>query len=599
LAFELRPGVRRYAVHLGNPRARPAREAKLRRGLLLETFRFRGGSPGNLGGMRDILKRAKGHPFGADFVPNVFHGHNPFGPPGGIVSRYQGTINCSRTGTYTFATSSDDASFLLVDGELVVSWPGWHGAVGDARHKGRKSLRRGPHKFEYLHVSQSGDTIAVAAWATPSAAKIVPIPPSAFPPVSRGRFTHAERLGARIMPHFEVELAGESWFEGRWAHRVVLRDRTGDAPPGRTVRWDFGDGMSGRGGSPEHVYLRSGVFTVTMTVDSGGRKAKVANRVRVERNWRRQTQNVAEPPARYAKLVRGYDLSRLEANSLETAAILFKAVGAELEEERVLRSLVSRPAEADERVYFDAVLWLVRRWREVPRTRGEALKLLARAETRLAKKVKLRARIWRERGDVLFYYEKDLDRALGEYDKVVGRLAEKLEDHIIRITKIRIGDIFRKKGDHQKARAAYRDAERFRIHEVRGDPAVRRGMLLQTAEQQIRRREIKGALQALDVLEWEFPLVKLEGTSSLLRARAELARKNTDEALVQLDDLVRASPDSNHAAEALFQAAEIERKLGRTASAVRRYERITKEHLDSPRATDARMRLESLRPRRP
>ena len=597
LAFEMKPGARRYAVHFANPRARPSREARPRRGLLLETFRFRGGTPGNLRGMRDILKRAEGHPFGADFVPNVFHGHNPFGPTVEMVSRYTGVLNCPETGTYTFATSSDDASFLLIYGALVVQWPGWHGAVGDARHKATKSLRRGPHSFEYLHVNGSAETIAVAAWKTPSGKRIVPIPPRAFPPVARGRFTFAERLGARVMPHFEAEPAGDCWFKGRWAHRLVLRDLTGEAPAARSVRWDFGDGTSSTGGSPEHVYLRSGVFRITMTVKSVGRTASVTNRVRVERIWSRQTRKVTEPPARYARLVRGYDFSRLEARSLEAAGVLFKSAGAEHDEERVLRALVSRPAEVDERVYFEAVAWLVRRWREHARSRPEALKLLGQAETHLAKTAKLRARIWRERGDVFLYYEKDLDRALGEYDKVVGRLAEKLEDHIIRITKIRIGDVFRKKGNFEKARAAYRDAERFRIHGVRGDPSVRRGTLLQAAEQEVARGRSESALDGLDVLEWEFPLEKLAGPSSLLRARAELARKNTEEALVQLDDLVRVAPRSNHAAEALFQAAEIERKLGRTAGAVRRYERIVKEHLDSPRATDARTRLESLRPK--
>lgn len=595
VAFEPRAGDRRYAVYLSNERATAPREAKLGRGLLLETFEFRGGSPGSLGGMREVVKLAEGAPLGADYVPNVFHGHNMFGDSERYVSRYTGTILCPASGQYVFATTSDDASFLLVDGELVVAWPGWHGAVGDARFSAKKNLAGGTHRFEYLHVQGGGGAAAVAAWQPPSGDRIVPIPPTAFGPVARGKFTRIERLGAKAAPYFEAEVAGECWYEDRFAYRVAFRDRTGDAPPARRVEWDFGDGQAGAGGSVEHVYLRAGVFPVTMTVRSGGRSASVTSRFRVERIWARQPWIRPEPPAAHAALVRGCDFSKLEGRSLEPAALLMKSAGAEADEMRVLQAAVSRPAEVDEQVYFEAVLFLVRKWREDAGTRPQAMDLLAQAETHLASKIRLRARVWRERGDVLFYYEHDLGEALKEYDKVVGRYAEKLEDHIVRITKIRIGDVFRKRGEIEKARANYTDAERFRLDGVKGEPSVRKGLLLQAAETHLASGDPAEALAALDVLEWEFPLEKLLGQSTVLRARAELARKNTAEALVQLDDLVRVAPASNHAGEALFMAAEIERSLGRTAEAVRRYERLVADYRDSPRAMDARARLDSLR----
>jgi tetratricopeptide (TPR) repeat protein len=600
VAFAPGGGDRRYAVYMKNPRAKAQRETKLGRGLLLETFEFRGGSPDNLRAMRDVLKRAEEAPFGSDYVPNVFHGHNMFGRSENYVSRYSGTLLCPRSGQYVFATTSDDASFLLIDGKLVVAWPGWHGAARDARHQSKRNLTSGAHEFEYLHVQGTAEAAAVAAWQLPGGGKVVPIPPTAFGPVGRGKFSRIERLGGKPALHFEAEVGGECWFEGRHAYRVRLRDRTGDAPSARRLEWDFGDGLRGRGGQPEHVYLRAGVFTVTMTATAGGRSEKVTNRVRVERIWAKQPWIRPEPPAACAKVVRGYDLSKLDGRSLEAAALLMKAAGAEAEEARVLEAVVSRPAEVESQVYFEAVLFLARRWREEAAARPRAMRLLAQAETHLAGNLKLRARVWRETGDVLFYYEHDLDRALGEYDKVVGRYADRLEDHIVRITKIRIGDIFRKRageGDFEKARANYTDAERFRLGDVKGVPSVRKGLLLQAAETHLAHRDADRALSALDVLEWEFPLEKLRGQSTVLRARAELARKNVPEALVQLDDLVRAAPHSNHAAEALFMAAEIERSRRRTAEAVRRYERLVADYRDSPRATDARTRLKSLRSR--
>ena len=595
VAFEPTARDRRYAVYFSNPRAKAPREAKLEKGLLLETLQYRGGQPNSLRGMRDIRRRAQGSPFGSGYVPNVFHGHNVFGPSDKYVSRYTGTLLCPRSGRYVIATTSDDASFLLIDGKLVVQWPGWHRAVGDARHQAKLDLTKGPHEFEYLHVQGKDLAAAVAAWQPPGAKKVVPIPPTAFGTVARGRPNRIERLGGKSALHFEAEVVGECAFEGRTAYRVRFRDRTGGPSGAGRVRWDFGDGLTGHGSSVEHFYLRDGVFTVKMTA-TGGRSGSVTNRVRVERVWARQTTLRPEPAEAWARAVRGYDLSRLDGRSLEAAALVMKAVGAEADEVRVLEGIVSRPAEMEPQVYLEAVTFLARRWREVAAERPRAMKILAQAETHLADSLKLRARVWRERGDILFYYEKDLDRALGEYDKVVGRYADKLEDHIVRITKIRIGDIFRKRGDLEKARANYTDAERFRLDDVKGEPSVRKGLLMQSAETLLAHRDAERALSALDVLEWEFPLEKLRGPSTVMRAKAELARKNVAEAVVQLDDFVRVAPSSNHAAEALFMAAEIHRSGGRTAEAVRRYERLVADYMDSPRAADARTRLQSLRP---
>jgi len=596
VAFEPTGRDRRYAVYFSNPRARSAREAELGKGLLLETFQYRGGQPNSLRGMRGILDRAKGAPFGSGYVPNVFHGHNVFGPSDKYVSRYTGTLLCPRSGRYVIATTSDDASFLLIDGKLVVQWPGRHRAVGDARHQAKLNLTKGPHEFEYLHVQLGDLAAAVAAWQPPGAKKVVPIPREAFGTVARGRSARAERLGGRPALHFEAEVVGECSFEGRTAYRVRFTDRTGDSSVAGRLRWDFGDGLTGHGGTVEHFYLRDGVFTVKMTATGNKRSASVTNRVRVERVWARQATLRPEPPDAWARAVRGYDLSKLDGRSLEAAALVMKAVEADADKVRVLEAIISRPAEMEPQVYLEAVTFLARKWREDAAGRVRAMKLLARAETHLEGNLKLRARVWRERGDILFYYEKDLDRALGEYDKVVGRFADRLEDHIVRITKIRIGDIFRKRGDFEKARANYTDAERFRLNELKGEPSVRKGLLMQSAETLLAHRDAERALSALDVLEWEFPVEKLRGPSTVMRAKAELARKNIQEAIVQLDDFVRVAPSSNHAAEALFMAAEIHRAGGRTAEAVRRYERLVADYMDSPRAADARTRLRSLRP---
>ena len=106
---------------------------------------------------------------------------NPFWPnPEPFLSEYHGTLRISRAGTYRFFTSSQDCSFLLIDGKVVVAAPGWHGPVHDSRIKGEVNLSAGTHDFQYLHAAAGGDACMVAAWQPPGASKPEPIPPEAF-----------------------------------------------------------------------------------------------------------------------------------------------------------------------------------------------------------------------------------------------------------------------------------------------------------------------------------------------------------------------------------------------------------------------------------
>ncbi|MFW5844642.1 MAG: hypothetical protein ACOCXJ_00275, partial [Planctomycetota bacterium] len=76
---------------------------------------------------------------GRDLVPAIFHGFNPLGPDQQCVLRYQGWFQAPAAGSYRFATISDDASLLRIDGRDVLSWPGWHGA--DAGRRGEHDVR--------------------------------------------------------------------------------------------------------------------------------------------------------------------------------------------------------------------------------------------------------------------------------------------------------------------------------------------------------------------------------------------------------------------------------------------------------------------------
>jgi hypothetical protein len=177
LAFQTVRTGRMYQVYYGG--AGPAEKSPPwgeTPGLLLETFRFRPCNLNNSEALRRALDLAE--PIGAGFVPTVSHRYNPFAPePAPFLSRYHGRLTIEIGGQYQFFTSSQDCSFLFIDGQPVVAAPGRHPPAYRARFKGTIHLTAGEHQFEYLHAAAGPETCMVAAWQTPRGGQPVEIPP--------------------------------------------------------------------------------------------------------------------------------------------------------------------------------------------------------------------------------------------------------------------------------------------------------------------------------------------------------------------------------------------------------------------------------------
>ncbi len=151
-------------------------------GLLLTVKKFNGSTVRNLNDFNRCWNKADF--VGSKFVKKVYSGSNPFGPGTNYMFRYRGHIKLDRDGEWSFYTASTDASFLLVDGKLVCSWPGrhwvYHGQFG--KYSGKMNLKAGLHKFEYLHANNQNACYAIAAFRYPrqKAKKLNIIPENMF-----------------------------------------------------------------------------------------------------------------------------------------------------------------------------------------------------------------------------------------------------------------------------------------------------------------------------------------------------------------------------------------------------------------------------------
>lgn len=82
--------------------------------------------------------------------------------------RYTGLIDAPASGLYTFATTSDDGSQLLIDDQLIVDNDGLHGAV---ERTGDVGLLAGKHRIEVRFFEATGGESLEVAWQGPQVEK--------------------------------------------------------------------------------------------------------------------------------------------------------------------------------------------------------------------------------------------------------------------------------------------------------------------------------------------------------------------------------------------------------------------------------------------
>ena len=295
-----------YLVYCGNSEALAAESSWEKKigGLTLETrVNTSRTSAANWSEMTALLTASKWK-YGEGPRREINDPENPFGPNDQYISIYRGTIHCPVTGTYLLATDSDDASFLFIDGNLVVQWPGGHNPSGRFNHFAGMELQAGLHKIEYYHVQAGGGSLARAGWRPPGAEEFVTIPPAAFARELRTRTVAFETRDSSLNAFFTTEMADTLQFgsAGPVFATVAFRDCSRSAV-GDVIawEWDFGDGHVAREANPRHVFPGGREYKValrcvdslgyesvwTRTIlpgDSGGRRADVAMEVATEKS---------------------------------------------------------------------------------------------------------------------------------------------------------------------------------------------------------------------------------------------------------------------------------------------------------------------------
>ncbi len=662
LAFQTVGRQRTYEVLYGGPgpdeAAVPPWTAK--EGLLLETREYRECDLNSLESVREAFDSSER--IGSDYVAGVQHAHNPFSlKPGPFLSRYSGSLRLGSGGTYGFMTASQDCSFLLIDGELVVAAPGRHRPQRRAKPDKRKDVRleAGEHQFEYYHAASGPQAMMVAAWEVfPKGGKPKPtaIPPEAFRVGAIGRVrpgTVTTRT-AKMVPDFLVNIAGDVPLPDNDLALIGVRFLD-TSPDGLTLKakvtWDFGDGQTADQSNPTHVYLRPGLYPVKLSVRRGTRTLEMVNRVYVDRPKVVKEENFHKLDD-YLPILDTYDPRTLDAVSLRqlVLAYQFKAetILAPPEPEEGEEEAEGQGEETEE----ESARERKRREEEKAAKQAGALEYVAAAvdagqvaflgeesaaegdeeRVRLARLVapmardelgdsRLAARIWhgasrritdgRRKGECEVHAADIAVNDLLQAD--VGKsLLEAATAHLRgedtgpvagRLKRV-WGDYYAATGDGRKAREAYREAESV-LADTRNhvERTAWRGAHSRSTEQFLKSGDLDRAAKQLRRWQDEFPEAKIGGQLNLMFARYWAGREEYDRAVALADVQLTVNPDSPHVDQLLVLAADCEGQRGRVDRALAFLNQLLDDYPGSPLVPVVRQNVAKLEeaesPKRP
>ena len=587
LAFGAMPGVTKYYVYYGNPNTSPGKKLDIRRGVLLETWAYSGSIPKTLSKARGIFTHTR-KLLGRDFQDKIFLGYNPFSPASGIASIFTGYVRCSQPGRYVFAITSRNASFLEVDDKLLVSNGGTRKPSRRGYRTGSVTLTAGAHKLTFYHVNNYGDPVAVLAWQPPGAKRPVPIPSSAFAPVVRGTCGLMKRYGTTLDIDFIPVHAGETFADNRYYQRYSFEANTvGTA--GRSIqwKWDFGDGQTSGRQKADHVYLLQGEYTVTLTAKTRVGGLKRTNRIFVTRDWSRVTSHSLDKLRLHTDIIARYDFASMSAPGICEAMRLLKRAGSTDALLRAGQALLTHKTIG--RKEGETVLLMYAEALVSARAPDKAAAALAQG-VRMVKSPSTRAMLTYRAGKICLDELQDTARALNLFNEVLKKYSVLTTSSAVRGARIGIGDVWRSRGDYDRAGRAYAKAK-GRGSVKPGRRPIVKGDLARHVEDYIRKRDLTSAEEYLRRWQETFPIDKLEGYWSLLAVRLYLARKNYAAAVREVEILVRVNPGSNYAAELLMMSVGAYQKLGRKPQADAALKRIAQKYPESPLAAVAVRRL--------
>lgn len=580
VAFQIQDNTPHYYLYMGNPKARPARgNWEPQAGVFMETWRRNGGHANNWEGMRHVLDRAN-YQFGAGYRKNIYDGFNPFGEPDNFVSRYTAWFRAPRPGTYLFATISDDASFLQVDGKMVAQWPGYHTAHGGRRgeHRGKIDLTAGLHKLEYYHLEFSHTQTMIAAWRPPGDKDLSIMPEGAFVPVAPCYVDELQDNRSDIVADLRTEQV--EWLELDDYTYIVQKFFDLSYSPGAKIvsrKWTFSDGTTYNGEPLEKLFLHKGQAKVTLqATDSKGRKASTTRPLLLHPIDKMERADIYDLTFLFLKAIKDTPVDQLRANDILAAAHLLRDQRHLAQAVELYTNFLDQHWKSEQRIDTDILQAIVDvaesgygHYREIEQRIQGYL-------ARMPREAPERALVYLILGRLQLDRLEQPETALSSLQTARLALGRHPDDQLERRILIAIGDAHRQMAKPDEAREAYLSAQAIDLpRKSRHDYDVSSYAL--TAEAYIRRGHLDEAEQIIDEWNEKFPTERLVGYSAILEARVKARRGKPQDGAALIETFLACKPQGVFLQNALLELGDIYAQMGRARQARQTYQRLLEE----------------------
>jgi len=474
-----------------------------------------------------------------------------------------------QAGQYDFATISDDASCLLVDGNVIVTWPGWHN-VHEGRkgqHHGSVTLTPGPHQLEYLNVLKGNDYTIEAAWRPPGEPLFQIMPAQAFTPIAMYEATHyshapATPPGARftwqIEAHFTIGTA-----------TLILVSFTA-LTEGKNYSWEFDDGTREIYPPVEHVFLSPGMRTVKFGLETPEGKASVSQKILIHPQW---TQAHEQPRHLFGK-----EKQRLAREDLRAAPVsdLTSVYRIAVDEEAVKMArrfallCLARKADFDAThaaVFREMAMYLQRPDLQEYALAEQSFKMVM--ESPLFPPDQKAWAALHLSGLLI----SSLDR-LNEARTLLSRIdISQLSDSDRRLKNIYEGDLLFAEGHLDLARKSYRAVGTTYAPGNTGQ-ALKRQARIESARDYLRRKECDAAEQMVQRIQWEDPEQRMATETGLVMIRIYIERKEFRRGLLLARRLLPVAGTDIRKSEILSAKIEIDLATDQIPEATQTYHQL-------------------------
>ncbi len=515
---------------------------------------------------------------GARFDQTVFSGNNPFGEPTNFLAHYSGYLAPTNADNL-IATSSWDASFVLVNDQLFLDAPGKHPLAHSLKELHTKKLPASavPIKIDYYYAKgNEGDPGLSLIWLRNGRPEAIPEDAWLHPGTSET--VRYEAVNGGPVPAARVKFGSYVGWGGGFLYETHCALEPTDLTDA-TVEWRFSDGGVFTGSECTRLLAANPPLqTVTVVAKRGAGAAQAVGRINLYGSPPEKTAEGDEAHQRYLGLLARQNPATLTAPMLATA----------------LPFLIDNGQDAQITPWANAWLNLKRPPGDPLWAAAESAHLRAVAETNpkaaLAEMSSNATALGRYGKafelfeiELIVFYAHDLSM-LPRVQQIAFDLGDTPEG---RLAAIRIGDLYRLNGDLAQAIDRYKAAQPTDPAQLRKLPAEEQANSL-TVSDLIESGDRQAAEAKLAAWELADPMAKFTADFLLLRSRLMGLYGRWRESLTELNVFAGGHPDSPYQIEVDFHRARALYELGQKDEARKIWSDLIKNYPKSEYATSSR-----------